>query len=222
VYRLHDRNGNGQIDDPSEAIEVWNETLLPSGFALGSAFGIAAGPPGELVITSAGNDPQDNVFRLLDGNHDGDFLDAGETQVWLAATELDFPRALAYALGPPVCHGLRATIVGSQRGEILLGTRGPDVIVGRDGNDVIFGLGGDDVICGGPGDDVISAGSGADEGFGDQGNDLLLGHSGDDMLYGGFGHDALIGGPGHDSLFGGPDHDVCTDDPGANTVEHCP
>lgn len=56
--------------------------------------------------------------------------------------------------------------VGSQRGDLLLGTRHPDRLYGGDGNDVLKGRGGDDLLTGddgrdsaygGPGHDICSA-----------------------------------------------------------------
>jgi hypothetical protein len=72
----------------------------------------------------------------------------------------------------PRCHGKRANIVGTGRGDDIVGTAGPDVIVGRHGADTIHGRGGNDVICG---------------------------NRGTDTLRGGRGHDRLFGGPGRDS-----------------------
>ena len=48
----------------------------------------------------------------------------------------DDPEAGLAAAGP-TCDGLRATIVGTQRKDVIEGTPGPDVIVAKGGNDVI-------------------------------------------------------------------------------------
>jgi Ca2+-binding RTX toxin-like protein len=92
--------------------------------------------------------------------------------------------------GPvPKCHGLTATIVGTEEDDELHGKDEADVIVGLGGDDHIAGRKSDDVICGGPGDDRLAGGKG------------------DDTLYGGPGRDGLKGGPGNDKLMGGPDPD---------------
>jgi hypothetical protein len=72
------------------------------------------------------------------------------------------------------CSGKRATIVGTQRADVLRGTPKADVMVGKGGNDRILGRGGGDRICGG---------------------------AGDDKLYGHGGGDTLIGGAGADECF---------------------
>jgi PKD repeat protein len=81
------------------------------------------------------------------------------------------------------CGGLPATIVGTNRRNVITGTPRRDIIHGRGGNDLIRGLGGNDLICGGPGRDT---------------------------LQGGRGRDRLIGGPGRDRAHGGPGRDTCT------------
>jgi Ca2+-binding RTX toxin-like protein len=112
---------------------------------------------------------------------------------------------------PPVseftCMGMLATIVGTERNDILNGTRGPDVIVGLRGNDVINGLGGDDIICGGLGLDSINGGDGDDKLLGGNENDLIDGAAGNDLIWGGTGWDRLIGGLGNDTVRGGIGND---------------
>ncbi|MCW2922921.1 MAG: hypothetical protein JWM98_325, partial [Thermoleophilia bacterium] len=63
------------------------------------------------------------------------------------------------------CNGRRATIVGTERGEVLRGTRGRDVIAALGGNDRILGMDGADIVCAGAGNDVIV--SSGDGGVGD-------------------------------------------------------
>jgi Ca2+-binding RTX toxin-like protein len=84
-----------------------------------------------------------------------------------------------------------ATVVGTNRSEILRGTPGRDVIAGLDGNDIILGLGGDDAICGGRGNDKVDGGTGGDSIVGDTGESFLLGNpagmnvpGGNDLLSG--------------------------------------
>jgi RTX calcium-binding nonapeptide repeat (4 copies)/Bacterial pre-peptidase C-terminal domain len=125
---------------------------------------------------------------------------AGPYQV--VATTFDGSKA------PVLCHGVAATIVGTEADDILLGTPEDDVIAGLGGNDMIDGLEGDDVICGGPGDDVLEGGPGHDRLFGNEGDDVLRGGEGNDRLVGGAGNDRLVGGPGDDILYGGGGDDV--------------
>ena len=89
------------------------------------------------------------------------------------------------------CAGWRATIVGTNRRDVLRGTPGRDVIAGLGGDDRILGLGGDDIICGGPGRDVI------------------LGGRGDDLSYGGADRDVINGQAGRNVNDGGPGNDTC-------------
>jgi hypothetical protein len=61
---------------------------------------------------------------------------------------------------PPSCLGVRATIVGTARADVLRGTERRDVVVALGGSDRVFGRGGDDLLCGGAGDDILDGGSG--------------------------------------------------------------
>jgi Ca2+-binding RTX toxin-like protein len=104
------------------------------------------------------------------------------------------------------CHGRRATIVGTEKDDVLRGTPGRDVIWGGGGDDTIYGSLGNDLLCGGPGSDLIHGGRGndvADGGAGD--DDRVIGDLGDDKLLGGTGNgDEVAGGLGIDTLNGGP------------------
>ncbi|MFC7492931.1 MULTISPECIES: calcium-binding protein [unclassified Nocardioides] len=97
--------------------------------------------------------------------------------------------ASAGGAAPPTCQGHRATIVGTDRGDVLTGTPGRDVIVGRGGDDEIRGRGGSDLLCGGDGDDRLYGG--ADRRWRDQFQTIATG-------------DRLDGGPGDDRLHPGP------------------
>ncbi|MEM9265564.1 MAG: hypothetical protein AAGA46_08580 [Cyanobacteria bacterium P01_F01_bin.13] len=101
VYRLSDQDGSGDINAANEATEVWNTDALPAGFATFSNFSIAVGPDNELTLTSNGRESEDNLFRLVDTNGDGDYFDAGETIPYLAAsvagTVPERARAVEYA-----------------------------------------------------------------------------------------------------------------------------
>jgi Ca2+-binding RTX toxin-like protein len=120
----------------------------------------------------------------------------------LTALALAVPVGFAAAAPKaPTCDGLTATIVGTNGGDILMGTTGEDVIVGLGGDDVIVGDLGADRICGGSGDDTLSGHGDSDRIFGDQGDDVLDGgvggccdlasNTGDDVLFGGSGNDEL-------------------------------
>jgi Ca2+-binding RTX toxin-like protein len=93
----------------------------------------------------------------------------------------------------PKCFGKKATIVGTDKADLLKGTNKVDVIVGLGGNDTIKGLGGKDRICGGPGNDKLYGGPSFDLLWGDVGNDQLVGQGGYDDLWGNAGNDTLNG-----------------------------
>jgi Ca2+-binding RTX toxin-like protein len=98
------------------------------------------------------------------------------------------------------CHGVVATIVGTERSERLTGTGGRDVIAALGGDDVVDGRGGNDLICGGAGSDHLSGGTGNDAIYGgldrvrttDEGTTERIG----DVIDGGRGSDELV--PGRD------------------------
>jgi Ca2+-binding RTX toxin-like protein len=90
------------------------------------------------------------------------------------------------------CQGIKATIVGTARPELIKGSARTDVIVGLGGKDTIKGLRGGDRICGGDGGDKLVGGGGNDLLSGDAGNDTLRGGSGSDEFSGGAGSDAFI------------------------------
>ena len=72
------------------------------------------------------------------------------------------------------CGGLKATIVGTQKRDVIRGTKRRDVIAALGGNDVIRGLGGADVICGGAGKDRLIGGAGKDRLIGGAGKDRQI------------------------------------------------
>ena len=111
----------------------------------------------------------------------------------------------------PTCHGKKATCVGTDGHDLILGSDEADVIVAGSGNDAVHGDAGDDIICGGPGNDSLFGARGADVIYGDEGDDWLFGAPEPDELYGGPGDfDVLWEGPGYGKLDGGPGtHDVC-------------
>ncbi len=143
------------------------------------------------------------------GDADGERLEAapGRSQVTVIADTV-----------LPNCNGVSATLVGTDKDNILNGTAGDDVIVGGGGNDTINGRGGNDIICGEAGDDTLIGGEGDDELHGGSGNDILLGQAGNDVLRGGRGDDSLRGGSGDDLLFGDGDNDLLLGKGGNDTL----
>lgn len=104
-----------------------------------------------------------------------------------AALVTSFFVASPVAARTPRCDGHRATIVGTNRGDRVIGTTERDVIVAK---------GGGDEIISGPGRDVICANGGRDLAFSGGGNDLLKGGRGNDLLSGQGGNDRHLGGKG--------------------------
>ncbi len=125
IFRLTDENDSGSIDFASEALKVWEPSNIPTGFDFGAgAFSVATGPSGELSITSNGSQPnEDNVFRLIDLNGDGDYLDADETIIYSSRELTGFfpvrPRVVEYAKSVPEpttllgVLGIGGSLVGS-------------------------------------------------------------------------------------------------------------
>lgn len=96
------------------------------------------------------------------------------------------------------CDGRPATIVGTERNDVLEGTPGNDVIVGLGGSDTIHGRGGNDVLCASwdSQEDVDDGGDSGDQDrlFGDAGNDRLVGTGSGTFSV------RASGGPGDDSF----------------------
>ncbi|WP_299671862.1 Ig-like domain-containing protein [uncultured Roseobacter sp.] len=84
VYRLTDRNADGDAQDAGEAV-VWFSAENAGGLSTVTPNGIAEGPDGAIYIANAGttSTPQDAIYRTVDLNGDGDANDAGEATVWL-------------------------------------------------------------------------------------------------------------------------------------------
>lgn len=83
VWRLTDRNGDGDANDAGEAT-AWFSQDNAGGFTLPTPNGVAEGADGAIYIVNAGtgSQPADAVYRTLDLNGDGDANDAGEATVW--------------------------------------------------------------------------------------------------------------------------------------------
>ncbi|MEM6403640.1 MAG: DNRLRE domain-containing protein, partial [Cyanobacteria bacterium P01_D01_bin.116] len=162
------------------ATEVWNSTALPEGYELFAAFSIASGPGGELAITSNGDANEDNVFRLLDLNDDGDYFDDGETIPYLSrlltSTVPERARVVEYAREPEVVE---------EQPTPVFGTINADTIEVEGSNQLIFGGDSDDLI-----DASISS----------EGNNRIYASSGNDTVILG-ASDRIIGGAGDDKFF---------------------
>jgi Ca2+-binding RTX toxin-like protein len=91
-----------------------------------------------------------------------------------------------------LCHGKRATIVGTRHDDRLVGTSGRDVIVGLKGDDRIIGKGGADWICGKSGYDRLYPGDGSDHVGGGRGGDTIYHSAGDDEISGGRGRTDVV------------------------------
>jgi Ca2+-binding RTX toxin-like protein len=86
VYRLRDRNGDGDAQDAGEARVWFSAAGNAAGFTMPTANGLAASPDGAIYIVNAGTVAGPNadvVYRTVDRNRDGDAQDAGEARVWL-------------------------------------------------------------------------------------------------------------------------------------------
>ena len=161
----------------------------------------------------------DNLADVVD--------DAGGAGVTVQnSTNNPFNCPVPGSVTPPLCHGLPATIVGTDGPDFMVGTDGDDVMVGLDGDDTILGGSGNDTICAGPGDDIalgemgkdwisgdeghdrLGGGRGNDRVFGRQGSDVIFGGTGWDLLFGNRGHDTIFGGKGNDRIFGSRGHDT--------------
>ncbi|MEL6351882.1 MAG: hypothetical protein AAFR58_08960 [Cyanobacteria bacterium J06627_28] len=203
--------------------EVWNSTAVPAGYASSVAFSIAAGPNGELAVTSNGSEPsEDNVFRLIDNNGDGDYFDEGETIPYLSnlltSTVPVRARVVEYAQNPGMTIDFD-----------IEGTDAADELIGDDTNNNINALGGDDTVAGGLGDDLILGGDGDDVLRGDRnsratqdgeagGNDIIFGGEGNDRIGGKAGNDILSGDAGDDFIWGDDGDDIIMGVTGNDTL----
>jgi peptidoglycan/xylan/chitin deacetylase (PgdA/CDA1 family) len=138
-----------------------------------------------------------------------------------------------------------ATINGTTRADVLIGTAVDDTIRGNGGNDTLIGGLGNDLLNGGSGSDTASyedvlspvtvnlaigtaqntGGGGFDtlisieNLMGGSGNDYLTGNASNNVLAGGSGDDTLDGGAGNDSLVGGVGNDILIGGAGRDTLD---
>ena len=120
------------------------------------------------------------------------------------------------------CHGLTATIVGTDGDDELTGTPLNDVVWLGPGNDTYTDPGGNDVICGGPGNDAISGGDGHDFIDGGSGKDKISGGAGDDRIVGGSGNDEITPGDGNDVVRAGKGKDYIAEGGGSDKISGGP
>ncbi|KAA0212779.1 MAG: hypothetical protein DYG94_13865 [Leptolyngbya sp. PLA3] len=85
LYRLTDLNGNGVIDSADEAVQVWNESLAPTGVVLGSIFTLAIGPETSVALGSSGSNEADAVLLLQDLDSDRRFTSADESLLFVGS-----------------------------------------------------------------------------------------------------------------------------------------
>lgn len=84
VYRLADRNADGDAQDAGEA-NIWFSEDNAAGFSLPTPNSVFEANDNALYIVNAGTGrrPNDAVYRTVDLNNDGDANDAGEASIWL-------------------------------------------------------------------------------------------------------------------------------------------
>jgi Ca2+-binding RTX toxin-like protein len=108
-------------------------------------------------------------------------------------------------------------VVGSARGDRLVGTNGADMVVGRARGDMMYGKRNVDLLIGGAGLDTMYGGSGSDLTLGGPesdaansgtGSDVVIDNAGNDTQRSGRGHDWLVVGRGDDALWAGPGSDL--------------
>ena len=226
------------IVGPVERIEIDYDNLGPdiqtvwvSDVEFHTTPAIADGPDGYVD----GNDEDNLIDALYDGDPNGDFIDRNDQILPGEGENDDIVRAMA---------GNDTVIAGDGDDEVF-GGDGNDSIYGQDGNDILRGEAGDDTILGGEGDDTVKGGDGndvidtgngddiVDPGAGDDtvstgaGNDTVvasLGHDeidggiGNDHLSGGAGNDEIIGGEGADKIYGGAGNDTILGGTGNDTI----
>ncbi len=110
-----------------------------------------------------------------------------------------------------ICHGKRATVIGSKWADVvdLSGLNEGQVIVTGAGQDNITGTQGHDTICSGADQDLVSGEAGDDYLDGGMHSDILLGKAGDDIFNGGGSINVIWGDTGQDTVLG-PRDNICS------------
>ncbi len=96
VYRLSDRNGDGDAQDAGEA-NLWFSEDNAAGLTLPTPNGLGEDSNNNIYIVNAGvpSRPADGIYKTRDLNGDGDANDAGEATLWLDLARLN-PAASAF------------------------------------------------------------------------------------------------------------------------------
>jgi hemolysin type calcium-binding protein/List-Bact-rpt repeat protein len=144
----------------------------------------------DVLVPGGGND-------VIKGSDGFDTASYQKISPWLTArfvvsVDLKAGRASGKVHGHDRLWGVEG-VIGTRRGDVLLGSSLADRLVGGAGADTIKGGRRADVLIGSGGDDVIRGG---------RGDDTIWGGHGDDRLYGGGGFDRIRGGPGRNRIFG--------------------
>ena len=80
ILALKDNNGSGMVDSTGEVRTLWESGVNDDGVVAGTARDIYMANDGSIVFVEATQN-EDQVFRLVDTNQDGDFFDANESFV---------------------------------------------------------------------------------------------------------------------------------------------
>lgn len=112
VYRFHDANGDGVIDNPGEVTIYW-DTTQADGLVPVTLFRMAVATDGTLFATEAGSSASgvtDRLMALSDLNGNGTVNDGGEVRVYLDGTNaagFSFGQVMGIAVEilPPAAPG---------------------------------------------------------------------------------------------------------------------
>ena len=99
VWRLQDLNNNGRADDPGE-FTLFFGAGNGSGVTVSAGFAVDVDPtrPGAVYMLQTATGGVDQLYRLRDGNGDGDAMDAGEAELVFSTAEAGFTSIDAMAL----------------------------------------------------------------------------------------------------------------------------
>jgi hypothetical protein len=94
IFRLEDRNGDGDAEDAGEAVLFLGKD---ASLSVGSAMDATALPGGGLLVL---DNSKDSVLGVVDSSGDGDALDPDEVFRWLADDGSTFSSPSGLVLGP--------------------------------------------------------------------------------------------------------------------------